>query len=266
MTAIIPRTNISKQPIPPAPGRVAEPEVFTEPQAAAASAAPVAPTDGLVGIYAALAAPFPTELVELKPGATTADKTRALALAYVDSRGYQDRLDAVVGPDNWQVAYRQLGDNALVCRLQILGITREEIGECADPRDANRWTVASAQAFKRACSAFGLGRYLYSLGRNLWADFNGDKKWFKDERGRLRGSIAMLGWCKTQNSETNWSHCSFQREGSRNPTSAKKAPSSSKVSPGICGSEASILLLWNRYLEVQYELGSDGTDCRVWPQ
>ncbi len=139
----------------------------------------------LAEVYADLCAPFPAELVELKPGATTQDKTRALALAYIDARAYQDRLDEVIGPDSWQVAYRQLGDNALVCRLQVLGIVREEIGECNDPKDPNRWTVASAQAFKRACSAFGLGRYLYSLGRQVWAEYDADRKRFKDERGTI---------------------------------------------------------------------------------
>ncbi len=145
---------------------------------------PPLPMNSISDLYQELSEPFAAELVELKPGATTNDKTRALALAYVDARAYQERLDQVIGPDNWQVAYRELGDTAIVCRLQILGITREEIGECNDTRDVNRWTVASAQAFKRACSAFGLGRYLYSLAQ-LWSEYDADKKRFKDERGTV---------------------------------------------------------------------------------
>ena len=133
----------------------------------------------IADVYADLSVPFPAELVELKPAATSGDKTRALALCYVDARAYQDRLDQVIGPDNWQVSYKSLGDSALICRLQLLGIVREEIGECNDVKDPNRWTVASAQAFKRACSAFGLGRYLYSMGRNTWAEYDADKKRFK---------------------------------------------------------------------------------------
>jgi hypothetical protein len=136
----------------------------------------------LADVYADLVAPFAVDLVEVKPGATTNDKTKALALCYVESRAYQDRLDTVIGPDNWQVSYKALGDRALVCRLQLFGVVKEEIGECSDAKDPNAWTVASAQAFKRACSAFGLGRYLYSLS-SIWAEYDADKKRFKDAPG-----------------------------------------------------------------------------------
>ena len=39
-----------------------------------------------------LAEPFPPEVIEFKPGATTSDKKKALALAYVEVRHYIDRL------------------------------------------------------------------------------------------------------------------------------------------------------------------------------
>jgi len=38
--------------------------------------------------------------------------------------------------------------------------------------DENCFTVASAQAFKRACVAFGLGRYLYDLPKDQWFDYD----------------------------------------------------------------------------------------------
>lgn len=137
----------------------------------------------LAQAQAALAAPFPLALVELKPGATTQDKSRALALPYVDLRAYQDRLDEVVGPEGWSVEYRQLG-KSLICRLTVLGVVREDVGEpSAD--GSNPATEALAQAFKRACSAFGLGRYLYSLPK-VWADYNAEKKVFKDPQGAAR--------------------------------------------------------------------------------
>src|SRR5207253_2428931 len=56
-----------------------------------APAAELAPLDP----WAALAAPFAPAIVELKPGAIAEEKKRALALAYVDARHYQARLDAV---------------------------------------------------------------------------------------------------------------------------------------------------------------------------
>jgi hypothetical protein len=127
----------------------------------------------------ALTAPFAIEHVEVKPGATNGDKSQALALAYVDLRAYQDRLDAVVGPEGWAVEYRQLG-KSLICRLTILGVSKEDVGEpSAD--GSNPATEALAQAFKRTCSAFGLGRYLYSLPKE-WYAFDAERKRFRDPR------------------------------------------------------------------------------------
>jgi hypothetical protein len=123
----------------------------------------------LDAVFAALCAPFSPELVELKPGAISEEKKRALALAYVDARHYQARLDAVVGPDGWQVAYRPWGERAVICSLSILGVTREDVGE-AEKGDPNQATSAAMQAFKRACAAFGLGRYLYTDLPQLWVE------------------------------------------------------------------------------------------------
>ena len=45
----------------------------------------------LAEVYDGLTAPFPPHVIELKPGAVTKDKTKALALAYADPRAYEDR-------------------------------------------------------------------------------------------------------------------------------------------------------------------------------
>ena len=129
----------------------------------------------LADVYDGLTAPFAPEVIELKPGALTKDKTKALALAYADPRAYEDRLDTVVGPDNWEVEYRPLpGGTGLICRLTILGKVREDVGE-APAEDANTMTSAAAQAFKRTCAKFGLGRYLYHLPQT-WAPYDEAKR------------------------------------------------------------------------------------------
>ncbi|HJW88997.1 MAG TPA: Rad52/Rad22 family DNA repair protein, partial [Dehalococcoidia bacterium] len=125
----------------------------------------------LASIHEALCQAFPTSLIEVKPGAVA--NGRALALAYVDMRAYQARLDEAAGPEGWSVEYRPLGDRAILCRLTILGVTREDVGE-ADPAEANWATCMVAQSFKRACASFGLGRYLYSLPR-LWVEMDGKR-------------------------------------------------------------------------------------------
>ena len=47
------------------------------------------PTLTLAEVYDGLTAPFAPEVIELKPGALTKDKTKALALAYADPRAYE---------------------------------------------------------------------------------------------------------------------------------------------------------------------------------
>ncbi len=138
-------------------------------------------------VLAELVQPFDPEAVEFKAGATTQDKARALALAYVDSRVYQARLDAVA-PD-WRNEYTReyAGDRVIVtCALTVAGVTRQAIGESlqASARhdgstviEENAATSAEAQAFKRACSAFGLGRYLYSVPQ-VWAEYDAQRRQF----------------------------------------------------------------------------------------
>jgi hypothetical protein len=138
-------------------------------------------------VLAELAQPFDPEAVEFKAGATTQDKARALALAYVDSRVYQARMDTVT-PD-WRNEYTReyTGDRVIVtCALTVAGVTRQAIGESlqASARhdgstviEENAATSAEAQAFKRACSAFGLGRYLYSVPQ-VWAEYDPQRRQF----------------------------------------------------------------------------------------
>ena len=127
-----------------------------------------------------LAQPFPAEAIQWKPGATAKNQTRALALAYVDSRYYQDRLNEVVGP-GWSDdhAVQLMGQKVVVvCTLNLCGVVRTDVGEC-ELADPNAATTAKAQAFKRACAAFGLGAYLYRLPR-MWVEYNAQHKRFSD--------------------------------------------------------------------------------------
>src|SRR5690349_7560375 len=68
-------------------------------------------------IATALAEPIEPDEVRWKPQAVSG--SRALAIAFVDARTIQDRLDEVLGVDGWQDAYRVLPDGAVVCRLRI---------------------------------------------------------------------------------------------------------------------------------------------------
>jgi hypothetical protein len=123
------------------------------------------------------------------PGVVAKSGDRALALAYGDVRAYQNRLDEVCGA-NWSVSYTPWGER-IICNLTIFGVTRSSTGE--PDGDSERaeigGTVAEAQAFKRACAMFGLGRYLYTLP-SVWADYDKEKRGFTEPaKAKLLGIL-----------------------------------------------------------------------------
>ena len=119
----------------------------------------------------ALSEPFPAEVVSFRAGSVSRDKKRAQALAYAEPRVYEDRLNDVLGPD-WSCRFITWGEQRLICELTVTvdqadGSRREVIRTSTGEFDSSdriaQGTSAEAQAFKRACSKFGLGRYLYDL-------------------------------------------------------------------------------------------------------
>jgi hypothetical protein len=126
------------------PGRAGAGQATTP--AAQGEQLPAEPTNGklpplaertLADILDLLCRPFHLQHIELKPGATTQDRTRALALPYVDSRIYQKRLDYLAGIEGWRATFESWGATRLICRLTILGVTKEATGE-GDPNDPSR--------------------------------------------------------------------------------------------------------------------------------
>lgn len=118
--------------------------------------------------------PFHPSAVSWKPGSLTKDKSKCMAMGYADLRAYQNRLDDLCGL-NWSVSYTPWGDR-VICHVTINGVTRSSTGESdsASERSEIAGTSAEAQAFKRACAMFGLGRYLYELP-TVWVEFDGAK-------------------------------------------------------------------------------------------
>ncbi len=139
----------------------------------------------------ALSQPFHPAHITWKPGVFNRDKSKALALAYADLRAYQQRLDEVCGM-NWSVSYRPWGER-IICELTIAGVTRSSTGEpdAQSEKSEIAGTAAEAQAFKRACAMFGLGRYLYTLP-TVWAEFDKDGKQFTERsKARLAEIVAQ---------------------------------------------------------------------------
>jgi hypothetical protein len=128
----------------------------------------------------ALAAPFEATEVRFKPAVVSGN--RALALAYVDARVIQDRLDDVLGVTGWQDDYECLPDGAVVCRLRIrVGnewLTKVDVGGPSEqPDEGDRRKAAFSDALKRAAVKFGVGRYLYRLP-SQWVDYDPQRRQF----------------------------------------------------------------------------------------
>jgi hypothetical protein len=172
-------------------------------------------------------------LIEFKPGAVAKGEGRALALAYVDSREYMARLDAV--DPSWSDNYQVLEGATVVCRLTVEGVTRTDLGR-KDEADENSLTSAAAQAFKRACTKFGLGRYLYGLPQT-WAEFDPQRKRFTPAAlDSLRESLKRPGTPPAGNAQ----HPSMPGNGSerarpepRNGNGGPKTAPDSKPKPAV---------------------------------
>lgn len=115
-------------------------------------------------IYDELSRPFANEEIDWRIGSTNQDKTKGMALAYIDARAVMDRLDTVCGPDGWQNNNVFGPGGTVVCNLGIhMGDTWIWKADGAGATDVEGEKGAISDALKRAAVRFGIGRYLYEL-------------------------------------------------------------------------------------------------------
>ena len=134
-------------------------------------------------LHQQLSQPFEPQHIQYRAGVVSNDKKRAQALPYAEPRVYEDRLNQVC-PEAWSVSFAPWGER-IICSLTIHNITRSSTGE-----SDQAGTTAEAQAFKRACSKFGLGRFLYSMNAP-WVRYNAEKRHLAEQpRPLLPGSNA----------------------------------------------------------------------------
>src|SRR5436305_14482685 len=113
-------------------------------------------------LFAALAAPFEPQEVRVRSQA-------GRQLHYITARTAMNRLDDVLGPENWWDDYTP-GENSVLCRLTVRlpdgqVITKADAGGYAGMPDSGDDDKSGfSDAFKRAASKFGVARYLYRDG------------------------------------------------------------------------------------------------------
>jgi hypothetical protein len=134
-------------------------------------------------LFDRLAAPFPADVIGWKAQAVSGE--RALVVAYIDARTVMDRLDEVVGPENWRDNYRVQDNGTVICGLTIRfndeWLTKFDVGSRSDQEDeGDREKAAFSDGLKRAAVKWGIGRYLYSLPKQ-WVGYDPRKKQFTEQ-------------------------------------------------------------------------------------
>lgn len=113
-------------------------------------------------LFASLAAPFDTQEVRVR-------SQSGRQLHYITARTAMNRLDDVLGPENWWDEYTP-GESSVMCRLTLRlpdgsTITKADAGGYAGMQDEGDDDKSGfSDSFKRACSKFGVARYLYRDG------------------------------------------------------------------------------------------------------
>ena len=139
-------------------------------------------------LFAQLEVPFDPAQIKWRVMRTSDDRRSGAILPFADPRAYTDRLNQLFTPAGWTREYTistvpsltRVDRGKVIVTSKVLVATAVTIGrlgshtgtgeEWADRENAV--TAADAQAFKRACSCFGLGRYLYRF-EETWVHLNG---------------------------------------------------------------------------------------------
>jgi hypothetical protein len=189
-------------------------------------------------LVAALGEPFDPREIKWRVTNTSSDRRRGQMMAYADPRAYTDRLNELFTVGGWTREYvvqtinnveRKIYDGTQIagklvvtCSVTIHGLgTHAGLGEeWADNENAG--TAAEAQAFKRACTCFGLGRYLYDV-EGSWVDL--------DERKQPKSTPKLPDWAIPKCGQTNGTGRRVPSQPS-NGHHASKAANSSDI-PGM---------------------------------
>lgn len=144
-------------------------------------------------LWEQLAAPFAFSEIEVKCQTVSKQSDTALASPYFDARAVRNRLNAVLGRENWKPEYRDT-PKGVICALSLRingeWVTKED---GADYTDIAPFKGGISDAFKRAYAAScNDSLYLVDLG---WfpCEKNGDrfKCWTKDAMKQMQSKYEI---------------------------------------------------------------------------
>jgi hypothetical protein len=152
-------------------------------------------------LFAQLEEPFDPAQIKWRVMHSSDDRRSGAILPFADPRAYTDRLNQLFTPAGWTREYTistvpsltRVDRGKVIVTSKVLvatAVTVTRLGshtgtgeEWADKENAV--TAADAQAFKRACSCFGLGRYLYRF-EETWVHL--------DQRGEPVALPVLPAW------------------------------------------------------------------------
>ena len=151
-------------------------------------------------LCAALEVPFDPKVINWRVTNTSKNgKLRGQVIPYADQRAYTDRLNQLFTPAGWTRRYnvhtsanferskdqKNVAKVFVTCELRITGLGMHSATGEQWSDDENAVTSAEAQAFKRSCACYGVGRYLYHFDA-VWVDL--------DDRKRPKNVPKLPGW------------------------------------------------------------------------
>lgn len=137
---------------------------------------------------------FTSKDVEWRISSTTKDKSKGMAVPYLDARAIQQRLDNVVGKGYWKNSYIPWHNGSQLCVLSLKVVYEDGSYEWidkvdgADCSDIEPIKGGLSDSFKRAAVHWGIGRYLYEMP-SIWVTLEDGRNIPKAEMERLNAFI-----------------------------------------------------------------------------
>lgn len=132
-------------------------------------------------------------------------KVYAMLLLYKDSRCDMTRMDEEYGPLNWKRTHRLIGEN-LYCSVAVYDskighwIEKEDVGTKSDYEEQKG---EASDAFKRACTNWGIGRELYTAPSVYVELLDSEFYMGRDQKARMTSStkfhVSSIGYGDDRN-------------------------------------------------------------------
>ena len=193
-------------------------------------------------LFAALGASFDDREVRVRTQA-------GRQLSYITARTAMNRLDTILGPENWWDEYLP-GESSVICKLTVrlpdgTTLTKQDAGGYAGMADQGDDDKSGfSDAFKRAAVKFGVGRYLYRDGVATFAT------------GRGVGAESTSTAPGLASESTRSSEGTDEAHGA-GATLVVASPAGSKVGngPGTAPRTGRALFAWTKEQEQRHDVG-----------